>query len=74
LKYTTVGRRDIQYYHKYLDTLDERQSPLPDMKIQEMCLLLAIIVQMGHNQVDMLKDYWLKLEHYFTAFYGNTTK
>jgi len=39
LKYTTVGRRDIQYYHEYLETLDEGQSPLPDMKVQEMFVI-----------------------------------
>jgi hypothetical protein len=25
-----------RYYYQYLDTLDDGQSPLPDMTIQEM--------------------------------------
>jgi hypothetical protein len=44
---------------------------LSDMTVQEMCLFLAIYVQVGHNQRDMLKDYWSTLEQYFTAFYEN---
>jgi len=63
-----------RHYHQYLDTLDEVQSPLPDVTVQEMSLFLAIIVQMGHNQRGMLKDYWWTHEEYFTAFYGNTMK
>ena len=39
-----------RYYHQYLDTLDEERSPLPDVTVQEMCLFLAIIVQMGHTE------------------------
>ena len=63
-----------RYYHQYLDALDEGQSPLPDMTIQETCLFLAIILQMGHNQRDTLSDYCLTLEQYFMDFYGNTMK
>ena len=48
--------------------------PLPDVTVQETCLFLAIIVQMGHNQRDMLQDYWLTLEQYFMALYRNTMK
>jgi hypothetical protein len=29
---------------------------------------------MGHEQRERLKDYWSKLEHFYTAFYGNTMK
>jgi hypothetical protein len=36
--------------------------PLPDVTVQEMCLFLAVIVQMGHDPRDMLRDYWLTLE------------
>ena len=63
-----------RHYHQYLGTLNEERSQLPDVTVQEMCLFLAIIVQMGHNQRGMLKDYWWTLEEYFTAFYGNTMK
>lgn len=63
-----------RYYHQYLDTLDEWQSPLPYMTVQKMCLFLVIIVQVRHDQRDMLKDYLSTLEQYFVAFYGNTMK
>ena len=47
-----------RYYHQYLDALDEGQSSLPEMTVQEMCLFLAINLQMGHDQRDTLSDYW----------------
>jgi hypothetical protein len=62
-----------RYYHQYLDTLDG-QSTLPGMTVQEICLFLAIIVQMGHDQMETLEDYWLTLEQYFMAVYGNSMK
>jgi hypothetical protein len=63
-----------RYYRQYLDMLDEEQSPLPDVTVQEICLFVTIIVQMGHNKRGMLKDYWWTLEEYFMAFYRNTMK
>jgi len=59
-----------RYYHYYWDKLDKAWSPLPDMTVQDMCLFLAIIVQMGHD----LKDYWSTLGQYLMAFYRNTMK
>jgi hypothetical protein len=44
-----------RYYWIYFDTLDKGWSPLPDVAIQEMYSFLAIIVQMGHDQKDMIK-------------------
>jgi hypothetical protein len=57
-----------RYYHQYLDTLDEGQFPLPYVTVQEMRLFLAIIVQMGHDLRDTLKNYWLTPEQHFMAF------
>jgi hypothetical protein len=48
--------------------------PLPYVTDQELYLFLAIIVQMGYDQRDMLQDYWSTLEQYFMAFYRNTVK
>jgi len=36
-----------------------------------MYRFFAIIIQMGHDQRDCLKDYWSR-EEYFTPFYSNT--
>jgi hypothetical protein len=44
------------------------------MTVQEMCLFLAIIMQMGHDQRDMLEDYWLTLDQYLMAFYRHWNK
>jgi hypothetical protein len=49
------------YYYQYLDALDEGQSPLPEATIQEMYSCLALKVHKGHDQMDMLKDYWSTL-------------
>jgi hypothetical protein len=47
---------------------------MPDMALQEMCLFLAVALQLGHDQRDTLSDYWLTLEQYFTGFYRNTDR
>jgi hypothetical protein len=39
-----------------------------------MYLLVYIVVQMGQNQREKLKDYWSTPEQFFMAFYGNTVK
>jgi hypothetical protein len=43
------------------DALDKGQSPLPDVTIQDMDLFSAINVHKGHDQTDMLKNYWSTL-------------
>jgi CRISPR/Cas system endoribonuclease Cas6 (RAMP superfamily) len=42
------------------------------MTKKEIYFFLPIIVQMGHDQRDKLKDYWSRQEHFFMALYGNT--
>jgi len=37
-------------------------------------LFLAVIVQMVHDQRDMLKDYWLTQEQFYMVFYRNAMK
>jgi len=44
------------------------------MTVQKMCLFLAIIGQMVHDQRDTLKDCWSTLVQYLMAFYRNTMK
>ena len=63
-----------RYYHQHLDTQDERRCALLGITVQDLCLFLAINVQMGHDQRDMLNDYWSALEQYCSVFNGNTTK
>jgi hypothetical protein len=61
------------YYHHHLDTLDDGQSPLPNINVLELCLCLDINVQMGHNQRDTLR----LLVNTRTVFHGllwNTKK
>jgi hypothetical protein len=63
-----------RYYHQYLDRLEDGPSPRPDVTDSEMFLFLAIIIQMGHDVRDTLKDYWSTAEQFATPFYSNTMK
>jgi hypothetical protein len=59
------------YYKQYFDRQDDdgaSSSPLPDVTLAEMYLFLALIVQMGHDIRDTLKDYWSTLEQFHTPF------
>jgi hypothetical protein len=58
----------LQNYHHYLDILDEWFLPLPDISIQEMYLFLSFILQMGDNQRNTLKMYWLTWEQILQPF------
>jgi hypothetical protein len=44
------------------------------MTAQNMCLFLAIIVQVGQDQPDILKGYRSTRKQYFMAFYGSQPK
>jgi hypothetical protein len=46
-----------RYYQQYLDSLEDGHSPLPDVTDSEMFLFLGIIIQMGHDIRDRLRDY-----------------
>jgi hypothetical protein len=54
--------------------VDEGHYALPEVTVQDMCVFLAIIVQMGYVLRDTLKDYWWVLEQYFMVFYRNAMK
>jgi hypothetical protein len=69
---TLVVEETNQYYQQYLDTLDNGPSPAPDITACEMFLFLAIIVQMGHDIRDSLKDYGTVTEQFCTPFYSKT--
>jgi hypothetical protein len=62
-----------RYYHQYLDKLEDGPLPLPDVTDSEMFLFLGIIVQMGHNIRDRLRDYWSTTEQFLTKFYIATS-
>jgi hypothetical protein len=70
---TPVAEEMNRYYRQYLDTLDNGPSPAPDITQCEMFLFLTIIVQMGHDIRDSLKDYWTVTEQFHATFYSKTT-
>jgi hypothetical protein len=47
--------------------LDE-EPPLRDVMVQEIYLFIAVILQMGHDQRDILKDYWSTAENFLWLF------
>ncbi|KAG8233829.1 hypothetical protein J437_LFUL008051 [Ladona fulva] len=63
-----------RYYQQYLEKFDEGPSPKPDVTMTEMYLLLAIILQMGHDVRDSLRDYWSTLHQFNTPFYSSTIR
>jgi hypothetical protein len=48
-----------KYCNQYLGApdSDSRCLWLPDMTVQKLCVFLALIIQMGHNEWNTLKDY-----------------
>jgi hypothetical protein len=63
-----------QHYHQYLDSLEDRHSPLPDVMDAETFLCLAVTIRMGHEIRDRLRDYWTTAEQFLMSFYSNTFK
>jgi hypothetical protein len=60
-----------RYCNQYLDMPDKGHDPLSDMNIQKMYLISSIIVQMGHDQSDILKDHWSTLQQFLWPFIQN---
>jgi hypothetical protein len=63
-----------RYFHQFMARQDAPGPSVqpPDVTIEELYNFLAIIIQMGHDQRDTLRDYWSREEQYYTPFYGNT--
>ena len=64
-------RETNRYFHQYVASLDEASitAQQPDITMEDMYRFFAMIIQMGHDQRDCLKDYWSREEQYFTPFY-----
>jgi hypothetical protein len=45
----------------------------PDTTVKETYTFFTLIIKMGHNQRNSLKDYWSGEKHYYTPFYSNVT-
>jgi hypothetical protein len=64
-----------KYSNQYLDTFENDGGCLrfPDVTVQEMYTFLDIIIQMGHVK-NILENYWLTAEQFFTPLHTNTMK
>jgi hypothetical protein len=63
-----------RYFHQFLATQNNSGPSVqpPDITMEELYKFLAIIIQMGHDQQDSMKDYWSRKEQYHTPFFHNT--
>ena len=69
---TLVVVETNRYYHQFLDNFEDGPSPQREVTEAEMFSFLALTLQMGHTVQDRLEDYWTKMEHLRTPFYGQT--
>lgn len=56
------------------DILDKAPFLLPDMTESKIVLLLAMIMQMGHDILNTLTDYWATVEQFYTPFCSSILK
>jgi hypothetical protein len=63
-----------RYYQQYLDSLEDGPSPLPNVTDSDTFLFLGIIIQMGHDIRDKLRDYWTTAKQFLASFYSKTLK
>jgi len=61
-----------RHYHQHLDRHDGTPSPLPYTTNSKMLLFQAVIVQMGHDICDRLRDYSTRAAQFFAPLYPNT--
>jgi hypothetical protein len=60
------------YYEQFLDQQAGPSRRLPDITLTEMMTFIAIALQMGHVLKDTRRDYWSRLRHTRTPFFGET--
>jgi hypothetical protein len=63
-----------RYYHQYLDSLEDGPSPIPDVTDSKTFLFTGVIIQMGHDIRNRLRDYWTTAEQFLMSFYSRTLK
>jgi hypothetical protein len=62
-----------RYFRQFLATQNNPGPSVqpPDITMEDLYKFLAIIIQMGHDQRDSMKDYWSREEEYHTPFFHN---
>jgi hypothetical protein len=56
--FLTLSEESNRYCHQYNDTKGDDNPVPPDISLEEIYLFLPLILKMGHNQYDILKEYW----------------
>jgi len=56
------------------NTLRDRKTKLPDIPVDEVRHVLALIIMLGHDVRNTIKDYWLTSELHCTPFYSKVMK
>jgi len=55
-------------------TMIARYSQLRGVTVQEMCIILAITIQIRHDMRNIMKYYWSNLKQFYMPFYSNIMK
>jgi hypothetical protein len=61
-----------RYYQQFLDNSDDGPSTPWGDRSGNVCVFLALTLQMGHTVQGRLEDYWTKMEPLCYQFYGQT--
>jgi hypothetical protein len=59
-----------KHYNQYLVTCNSGDSSLQlaDVTVEEVYVFMALVTQIGHGELDTLKEYWSTLEWFYTSF------
>jgi hypothetical protein len=71
---TLLVEESSRYYQQYLEFIDNGPSLVSDVTESEMCLFLAIVIQVGHDIHDNLKDCWSTTEQFLSPFCDKTVR
>jgi hypothetical protein len=61
-----------QEYRQYLDFLNDGPSPVPDVTEAGTFLFPVIIIHIGHDVCENLKDCWLTAEQFSPFLWQNS--
>jgi hypothetical protein len=64
-----MNRYSQQHTHK-----EENRTLKTDITVVEICRFISLIILIGHDDGDAIKDYWSTNEFYYTPFYSSVKK
>jgi hypothetical protein len=71
--FNAIVTKTNRYYQQH--SQEEEKKPLqPDVTLFEIHRFIALIILMGHNDRDTMKDHWSTNELYHTLFFSEIMK